>query len=113
MCKTQIPQEDADHILAVGHKVTHQGQECVITSIRVWHDMGTLLGRPFRGKPVFDLKGDGWSSMNIPIDNLDLWFPPIPMPTATVVPPEGVQGDNKGHKQVKQSRAGPTTKKSG
>ena len=48
MCKTIIPQEDSDHILAVGHKVNYQGQESVITGIRVWHDMGTLFGRPFR-----------------------------------------------------------------
>ena len=86
MSKTKIPQEDSDHILAVGHKVRYQGQECVIESIRVWHDMGTLLGRPFRGKPVFDLKGDGWSTMNTPIDDLDLWFPEVPMPVVTSIP---------------------------
>jgi len=103
MCKVKVPQEDADHILAVGHKVTYQGKECVITSIRVWHDMGTLLGRPFRGKPVFDLKGDGWTAMNIPIDELDLWFPPV-------VPPEGVKSDDKGRKRTKQGRTGPATK---
>jgi len=91
MCKTIIPQEDSDHILAVGHKVNYQGKECVIIGIRVWHDMGTFLGRPFRGKPVFDLKGDGWSTMNIQIDELDLWFPPVPMPTATVDPPKEVK----------------------
>ena len=110
MCKTQIPQGDSDHILAVGHKVTYQGKEAVITGIRVWHDMGTLLGRPFRGKPVFDLQGDGWSCMNIPIDDLDLWFPPVPMPTAPETPSKEVKGDDKGHKQVKQSGAGPATK---
>ncbi len=109
MCKEKIPQEEADHILAVGHKVTYQGKECVITSIRVWHDMGTLLGRPFRGVPVFDLQGEGWSAMNIQIDDLDLWFPPVPMPTAKVAPSEEVKGDDKGHKRAKQSRAGPPT----
>ena len=82
MCKTKIPQEDSDHILAVGHKVSYQGQECVIESILVWHDLGTLLGPPWRGKPVFDLKCDGWSAMNIPLDDLDLWFPEPPMPEA-------------------------------
>ena len=91
MGKVTIPQEDSDHILAVGHKVTYQGKECVITDIRVWHDMGTLLGRPFRGKPVFDLKGDGWSVMNIPIDDLDLWFPKPPMPEGVVVPAKEVK----------------------
>lgn len=98
MCKVKIPQEDSDHILAVGHMVNYQGQEAVITSIRVWHDMGTLLGRPFRGKPVFDLQGDGWSTMNIPIDDLDLWLPEVPMPTAPEHPKEGVKEDDKGHK---------------
>jgi len=106
MCKTKIPQEDSDHILAVGHKVRYEGQECVIESIRVWHDMGTLLGRPFRGKPVFDLKGNGWSTMNTPIDDLELWFPEPELPG-------GVKEDDKGHKRAKQSRAGPATKKSG
>jgi len=82
MCKTQIPQEDADHILCVGHKVKYQGQECVIEGIRVWHDMGTLLGPPWRGKPVFDVQGDGWGSSNIPLEELDLWFPEPPLPEA-------------------------------
>lgn len=90
MCKQMIPQEDSDHILAVGHKVRYQGQECVITSIRVWHDMGTLLGRPFRGKPVFDLKGEGYTTMNIPIDDLDLWLPEVPMPEAKITSPQEV-----------------------
>ena len=80
MCKTKIPQEDSDQILAVGHKVRYQGKECVIESIRVWHNMGTLLGPPWRGKPIFDLKGDGWSTINIPLDDLDLWFPKPEMP---------------------------------
>lgn len=113
MCKTKIPQEDSDHILAVGHKVRYQGQECVIESIRVWHDMGTLLGRPFRGKPVFDLTGDGWSTMNTSLNDLDLWFPEPPMPEATLHPEEGVKEDDKGHKRTKQSGASPATKKPG
>ena len=76
MCKTIIQQEEADFILAVGHKVRYQGQECVITSIRVWHDLGTLLGPPFRVQPVFDLQGANFSGEDIPIEDLELWFPP-------------------------------------
>jgi len=75
MCKTEIPQEDADHVLAVGHKVKHQGQECVIESIRVWHDLGTFLGPPWRGVPVFDLKGEGVTCTNVQIDDIDLCLP--------------------------------------
>jgi len=98
MCKTKIPQEDSDHILAVGHKVRYEGRECVIEGIRVWHDMGTLLGPPWRGKPVFDLKGEGWDTMNIPLDDLDLWFPEPPLPEAPQHPEEGVGKGDKGHK---------------
>ena len=79
MCKEIIPQEDSDHILAVGHTVMYRGQKCVITSIRVWHDMGTMFGRPFRAEPVFDVKGEVEGS-DIQIDDLDLWFPEPPMP---------------------------------
>ena len=82
MCKTEIPQEDADHILAVGHKVKYQGQECVIEGIRVWHDLGTLLGPPWRGEPVFDLKGEGVNITNVHINEIDLWFPDVPLPEA-------------------------------
>lgn len=98
MCEVKVPQEDIDHILAVGHKVRYQGKKCVITSIRVWHDMGTFLGPPWRGKPVFDLQGEGWAAVNIPIDDLGLWFPPVPMPTVTQVPLEGVKHET--HKRV-------------
>ena len=101
MSKVTIPQEDADHILAVGHKVMYQGQEAVIENIRVWHDMGTLLGPPWRGKPVFDLKGEGWSTMNIPIDDLDLWFPEPELPQAQQPPNTEVEGNDKGHKPIK------------
>jgi len=84
MCKEIIPQEDSDHILAVGHTVKYRGQKCVITSIRVWHDMGTMFGRPFRAEPVFDVKGFKKGALmehpviegsDIRIDDLDLWFP--------------------------------------
>ena len=80
MCKTKIEQEDSDHILAVGQKVMYQDQVCEIVGIRVWHDLGTLLGPPWRGKPVFDLKGDGWSTMNTQLEEIDLWnlAPPLP-----------------------------------
>lgn len=101
MSKVTIPQEDADHILAVGHKVMYQGQEAVIENIRVWHDMGTLLGPPWRGKPVFDLKGEGWSTMNIPLEDIDLWFPRPPMPEVKQPPNTEVEGNDKGHKPIK------------
>ena len=101
MCKTNIPQEDSDHILAVGHKVMYQGKECVIESIRVWHDLGTLLGPPWRGVPVFDLKGEGWHTMNIPIDDIDLFLPQPEMPEAPEPPNSEVQKNDKGHKQTK------------
>ena len=101
MSKVTIPQEDADHILAVGHKVMYVGQEAVIEGIRVWHDMGTLLGPPWRGKPVFDLKGEGWSTMNIPLEDIDLWFPKPPMPEVKQPPNTEVEGNDKGHKPIK------------
>ena len=101
MCKTTIPQEDSDHILAVGHKVMYQGKECVIESIRVWHDMGTLLGPPWRGKPVFDLQGEGWHTMNIPIDDIDLFLPQPEMPVAQEPPITEVERNDKGHKPTK------------
>lgn len=113
MCKTILTQEDADHILAVGHKVTYRGDECVISGIRVWHDLGTLLGPPCRCKPVFDLEGEGWSAMNIKIDDIDLWLPPPEMPTLPEQVLEGVEKDDKGHKRTEQSGASPATEQSG
>ena len=81
MCKIQVPQEDADRILTVGQKVLYEGQEAVITSIRVWHDLGTLLGPPHRAELVFDLHFVGGSVMNISLNSLKLWRAPPPMPS--------------------------------
>lgn len=80
MCKVQVPQEESDKILAVGQKMRYEGKEAVITGIRVWHDLGTLIGPPHRAVPVFDLKGDGWSVMNIKLDALELWKPSPELP---------------------------------
>ena len=82
MCKVKIPQEDSDKVLAVGHKVMYQGKEAVIIGIRVWHDKGTLLGPPQRHRAVFDLQGEGWSTVNTGIDEIDLWHEVPPLPTA-------------------------------
>jgi len=106
MCDKVIPQEDADHILAVGHKVMFQGEECVITSIRVWHDMGTMFGRPFRAEPVFDVKGKVAEGRDIEIDDLDLWLPPAQTS-------EEVEGNDKRHKQTEQSRSSTAPEESG
>lgn len=80
MCKVHIPQEDANRILSVGQKVRFEGKEAVIESIRVWHDLGTLLGPPHRAVPVFDLQGEGWGAGNIKLDELELWaaIPELP-----------------------------------
>lgn len=83
MCKVQVPQEDSNKILAVGQKVRYEGKEAVIVSIRVWHDLGTLVGPPHRAVPAFDLQGDGWSVMNIKLDELELWKPLPELPRAT------------------------------
>lgn len=85
MCKMQIPQEESFRILAVGHKVMHQGKGAVITSIRVWHDMGVFVGPPYRHKVVFDLQGDGWSAVNTPLWDIGLWNPIPPMPESLIM----------------------------
>lgn len=85
MCECEIPQEESSVVLAVGQKVRLDGKECVITSIRVWHDLATYLGAPHRALPVFDVKGQGWSQMNVRIDELALWKPEPQIPA---VPPQ-------------------------
>jgi len=82
MCKQQVPQEDSHKILAVGQKVFYEGKEAVIVSIRVWHDLGTLIGPPHRAVPVFDLQGEGFSVMNIKLDELKVWEPLPELPRA-------------------------------
>ena len=85
----RLPQEDSAKVLAVGHKVMLRETPSAwpspvgtITAIRVWHDMDTLLGGPYRGVPVFDIQGDGWSVMNVKLDELMLYRVPPPMPAA-------------------------------
>lgn len=93
-----LPQEDSAKVLAVGHKVMLRETPSAwpspvgtITAIRVWHDMDTLLGGPYRGVPIFDIQGDDWSATNVKLDRLMLWREPPPMPAA----PEEVKDDAK------------------
>lgn len=76
-----LPQEDAAKVLAVGHKVMLKEGLTVgtITAIRVWHDMDTLLGPPYRGVPIFDIQGEGWKVTNAKLEDLVLWeLPTLP-----------------------------------
>lgn len=82
MCQIKIPQEESSIVLAVGHKVRYEGKECVITSIRVWHDLATLLDPPHRVVPIFDVYGEGWSAINLRIDELQMWRPKPQIPAA-------------------------------
>ena len=73
MCRIEMAQGEANQILAVGHKVEYEGEETIIETIRVWHDLDTLLGPPFRYQVVFDLKGRGLDVMNVKFHELRLW----------------------------------------
>lgn len=93
----RLEQGNASKVLAVGIKVmlrqypeTWRDSVGTIVAIRVWHDMATLLGPPYRAVPVFDLQGEGWNVVNIKIDDLMLWEEPAPMPA------EDEGRDNKG-----------------
>ncbi|MBA7623090.1 hypothetical protein ES703_30482 [subsurface metagenome] len=83
MCELEMEQDASRKVLAVGHKVLFEGKEATITSIRVWHDLDTLLGPPQHAIPVFDLQGEGWHIMNVKIDEIGLWEP-IQMPKAPI-----------------------------
>ena len=94
----RLEQEGASKVLAVGVKVqlrqcpeTWRSSVGIIVAIRVWHDMATLLGPPYRAVPVFDVQGEGWNIMNIKIDELLLWEEPALPPMA----PQEVKGDAK------------------
>ncbi len=77
MCRQKMEQEDACRVLAVGHKVIYMNVEAIINSIRVWHDLGTLLDGPARGQPVFDLQLGSGDVMNVKLDEIRLWHPKV------------------------------------
>lgn len=87
MCEIKLDQGDSRRVLAVGHKVLYEGHEATITGIRVWHDLDTMVGPPHRLVPVCDLQGEfGGHWVNIRIDELEMWHPPVVLPTATATP---------------------------